>query len=211
MLFAMPVELVISSIYVSHLKEFSLPPSMAAIVLRTDPQWPIVIFTPHLMLPPLPQSTSTSTSTGTEPSSEPSASLFYIPLWMDLSMHALPAFVLLFGKSKLPSHATLTLPFPFLYLPVYCLYELMRRLYVFGEKVQTPSIDLWSNSTRRIVRYGIFSLGRTLRQDQWVVSVPISDGDGPSRSDHPVCRRYFWRFERVLGFEQDTSVANTAI
>jgi hypothetical protein len=44
------------------------------------------------MLPPKPA------STGNEPSSDPSTSLYYIPLWMDLSMHALPAAVLLFGK-----------------------------------------------------------------------------------------------------------------
>ncbi|ORY25722.1 FAR-17a/AIG1-like protein [Naematelia encephala] len=68
LLFALPVELVISSIY-----------------------WPLVLLAPHLMFPPNPDLVSSP-----EPSSIPQADLlFRIPLWMDLSMHALPAAVLL--------------------------------------------------------------------------------------------------------------------
>jgi len=53
-----------------------------------------VYFTPHLMLPP-----KDASSTAGEPSSDPSETFFYIPLWLDLSLHALPAVILLFGAS----------------------------------------------------------------------------------------------------------------
>ncbi|WWC69613.1 uncharacterized protein I206_103556 [Kwoniella pini CBS 10737] len=66
LLFAMPVELVISSIY-----------------------WSIILFAPELMLPPNPELSSSS-----EPSAEAKDPLFRIPLLMDLSMHALPAVAL---------------------------------------------------------------------------------------------------------------------
>ncbi|EIW69504.1 hypothetical protein TREMEDRAFT_30965 [Tremella mesenterica DSM 1558] len=68
LLFAMPVEIVISSIY-----------------------WPLVLFRPELMFPPNPVISITP-----EPSSSPNTDLlFRIPLWMDLSMHAVPGIVLL--------------------------------------------------------------------------------------------------------------------
>lgn len=155
------------------------------------------------MLPPLPA------STGAEPSSEPSASLFYIPLWMDLSMHALPAVILLFGKS---SYISAVLSFSRLSTVCLVLGVLTRvRLHVFGEKVQTPSIDLWRDCPRRIVRNGLLCMGRALRQDQWIVPLSLFDSHGPSRTSHAVHRRYSWRFERVLGFEQDTSVDGMTI
>lgn len=47
---------------------------------------------PHLMLPP-----KNDLATGPEPSSDPTEGYYSIPLWMDLSMHALPAVILLFG------------------------------------------------------------------------------------------------------------------
>ncbi|WVQ77961.1 hypothetical protein IAT38_000042 [Cryptococcus sp. DSM 104549] len=69
LLISLPVELVISSIY-----------------------WGIILTVPHLMLPPAPDLASAPepSSHGAEPD------LFRIPLWMDLSMHALPAVSLLF-------------------------------------------------------------------------------------------------------------------
>ncbi|CAD6566640.1 MAG: hypothetical protein TREMPRED_002876 [Tremellales sp. Tagirdzhanova-0007] len=70
MLFAMPVEIVVASIY-----------------------WPLVLFAPSLMFPSKP------VDSATEPSSQTADLLFRIPLWMDLSMHAVPALVLLLGKS----------------------------------------------------------------------------------------------------------------
>lgn len=155
------------------------------------------------MLPPLPA------SAGAEPSSEPSASLFYIPLWMDLSMHALPAVILLFGESSLLTLTTHPPVFPAISLVLGVLTRV--RLHVFGEKVQTPSIDLWRDCTRCIVRHGLFRLGRTLRQDQWIVSLSLFDGNEPPRTSHAVYRRYSWRFKRVLGSEQDTSVDGMTI
>ncbi|WWC85336.1 uncharacterized protein L201_000199 [Kwoniella dendrophila CBS 6074] len=68
LLFALPVEIVISTIY-----------------------WAIILAAPHLMLPPNPDLTSSpepSSSNAEEP-------LFRIPLLMDLSMHALPAAALI--------------------------------------------------------------------------------------------------------------------
>lgn len=44
------------------------------------------------MLPP-----KDANATAGEPSSDPTQTFFYIPFWMDLSMHALPAVILLFG------------------------------------------------------------------------------------------------------------------
>ncbi|WVW83274.1 hypothetical protein I302_105293 [Kwoniella bestiolae CBS 10118] len=68
LLFALPVELVISSIY-----------------------WGIILLKPELMLPPNPVLASSS-----EPSSSGAEDpLFRIPLLMDLSMHALPAVALI--------------------------------------------------------------------------------------------------------------------
>ncbi|WVQ70249.1 uncharacterized protein L199_008475 [Kwoniella botswanensis] len=68
LLFALPVELVISSIY-----------------------WAIILFSPELMLPPNPDLASSP-----EPSSSNAEDpLFRIPLLMDLSMHALPAVALI--------------------------------------------------------------------------------------------------------------------
>nr|XP_031858838.1 uncharacterized protein CI109_005793 [Kwoniella shandongensis]KAA5525910.1 hypothetical protein CI109_005793 [Kwoniella shandongensis] len=68
LLAALPVELVISSIY-----------------------WSLVLFAPHLMLP-----SNSSAGNPSEPSSaEGMDSLFRIPLWMDISMHLVPALALI--------------------------------------------------------------------------------------------------------------------
>ncbi|WRT66975.1 uncharacterized protein IL334_003940 [Kwoniella shivajii] len=68
LLFALPIELVISSIY-----------------------WSIILLSPELMLPPNPALQNTQ-----EPSASDNADpLFRIPLTMDLSMHLVPAVVLL--------------------------------------------------------------------------------------------------------------------
>ena len=58
-------------------------------------QWPLVLFAPSLMFPPKPNAEASP-----EPSSSTPDILFRIPLWMDLSMHAVPAVVLLIGKSS---------------------------------------------------------------------------------------------------------------
>ncbi|WVR05049.1 hypothetical protein IAU60_002061 [Kwoniella sp. DSM 27419] len=69
LLFALPVEIVISSIY-----------------------WSIILIAPQLMLPPRPDLQSAP-----EPASAEAVGdgLFRIPLWMDMSMHLLPAVALI--------------------------------------------------------------------------------------------------------------------
>ncbi|KGB74197.1 hypothetical protein I307_06152 [Cryptococcus deuterogattii 99/473] len=68
LLISLPVELVISSIY-----------------------WSIILTAPELMLPP----TSPDAIQGAPSSSDAGLSLFRIPLWIDLSMHLVPAIALL--------------------------------------------------------------------------------------------------------------------
>ncbi|ORX39694.1 FAR-17a/AIG1-like protein [Kockovaella imperatae] len=88
LLFALPVEIVIASIY-----------------------WPLAIFAPSLMFPKSPEDVSSPV-----PSSVPATDLlFKIPLNMDLSMHALPAFALLFDfffleKKYTPPASTIGAP-----------------------------------------------------------------------------------------------------
>ncbi|KAK4687737.1 hypothetical protein P7C73_g2395, partial [Tremellales sp. Uapishka_1] len=63
------------------IKRFFLLSALPVEITISAIYWPIIIFAPSLMLP------------STEPSAE-SDGLFRIPLWMDLSMHAVPAIAL---------------------------------------------------------------------------------------------------------------------
>ncbi|ODN73543.1 hypothetical protein L202_08042 [Cryptococcus amylolentus CBS 6039] len=69
LLIALPVEFIITSIY-----------------------WSLIIFAPHLMLPP----TDPDAAQGAPSSSTAEPTLFRIPLWMDMSMHLLPGIALVF-------------------------------------------------------------------------------------------------------------------
>ncbi|KAL7422239.1 hypothetical protein Q5752_002885 [Cryptotrichosporon argae] len=73
LLFSLPVEITISSIY-----------------------WPLVLFAPALMFPPAPEHATTPEPSAVAAGDAPADLLFRIPLWMDLSMHALPALALVF-------------------------------------------------------------------------------------------------------------------
>jgi hypothetical protein len=53
---------------------------------------------PELMFPPKPDSIAGTTNA--EPTNQTADLLFRIPLWMDLSMHLLPAVALIIGTSS---------------------------------------------------------------------------------------------------------------
>lgn len=93
LLVSLPVELVISSIYVSCQAARLLNLVFHSLIAR-GMQWSIILTAPHLMLPP----TSPDAVQGEPSSSGTGPSLFRIPLWMDLSMHLVPAVALLIGK-----------------------------------------------------------------------------------------------------------------
>ncbi|KAH8078245.1 FAR-17a/AIG1-like protein-domain-containing protein [Filobasidium floriforme] len=62
--------------------------------------WPLVLIAPYLILP---QKSSIGSSSGIvgEPSSSPDTpEMFRLPLWIDLSLHALPTAVLFVGSSS---------------------------------------------------------------------------------------------------------------
>ena len=94
--------MVISSIYVRHNSlvrpiERGTETSDEAIDGEANVQWSIVLVKPDLMFPPHPLASETP-----EPSSSESTLLFRIPLWMDVSMHLLPALALALRESPVP-------------------------------------------------------------------------------------------------------------
>ncbi|WVQ71396.1 hypothetical protein IAR50_000930 [Cryptococcus sp. DSM 104548] len=72
LLISLPVEFIITSIY-----------------------WSLIIFAPHLMLPPTDPAVPHGANQGAPSSSTAEPTLFRIPLWMDISMHFLPGLALL--------------------------------------------------------------------------------------------------------------------
>lgn len=54
-------------------------------------QWPIILLAPALMVPPAPDFVPTPGTTQVAP-------LVFLPLWMDLGLHALPAISLIIGR-----------------------------------------------------------------------------------------------------------------
>jgi hypothetical protein len=58
---------------------------------------------PELMFPPKSAHNITGSGTNAEPTNQTADLLFRIPLWMDLSMHLLPAVALIIGKPSRPS------------------------------------------------------------------------------------------------------------
>jgi hypothetical protein len=67
------------------------------------PQWSIVLTKPDLMFP----AQTNTNATNAEPSADPADLLFRIPLWMDLSMHLLPAVALLLGTFFIHMYKTI--------------------------------------------------------------------------------------------------------
>jgi len=92
------------------------------------------------MFPPKPDAIAGATNA--EPTNQTADLLFRIPLWMDLSMHLLPAVALIIGTSSLCINADI-------------------RLLCARRKVQTASIDYWSCPPRWIIRIDLLGMDRT--------------------------------------------------
>jgi len=100
------------------------------------------------------------TGTNAEPTNQTADLLFRIPLWMDLSMHLLPAVALILGQSSSLSILGLTLTSRFL---------------CARGKVQTASIDHWRSYARCLFRSGLLALDRARRYDQPKIPIPIPE------------------------------------
>jgi hypothetical protein len=96
------------------------------------------------MFPPKPDSIAGATNA--EPTNQTADLLFRIPLWMDLSMHLLPAVALIIGMNPL-----IHLGFS----------KLTIRLLCSRRKVQTASIDHRSCPPRWFLRIGLLGMDRT--------------------------------------------------
>jgi hypothetical protein len=96
------------------------------------------------MFPPKPDSIAGATNA--EPTNQTADLLFRIPLWMDLSMHLLPAVALIIGT----------------YSPIYLTSsKLTTRLLCARRKVQTASIDYRSGLPCWFLRTRLFGMDRT--------------------------------------------------
>lgn len=193
LLFSMPIEIVISSIYV-RLSSLLLPVEGETPADHST-QWSIVLIKPELMFPPQTEykfdnisSDSVGGAANAEPTNQTADLLFRIPLWMDISMHLLPAVALIIGMSLLslysPSLAhTHTYP---------CLLDLVSganpgRLLLDRDQVPPARIHVRRDSPRRLVWPGVLALDRTCRHYQWPLPVPVLDGH-VGRAAHSVLR-----------------------
>ena len=137
----------------------------------------------------------------TEPSSQTADLLFRIPLWMDLSMHAVPALVLLLGKSF---HTTVPRC-----APSSADFILLCRLLFCGETIYPPKFDGRCGFFGGILWDGVLALGGILRHDQRAVPISVSQRyeSGPEGGD--VCGEYNRGVVDVLAIERATSVDGT--
>lgn len=121
-----------------------------------DTQWPLILFAPSLIVPPAdPLADMTKIDAGAE--------LFFIPLWMDLGLHLVPAVALLLGESC--SYAADQ------FLPV-----ANARLLPPGTQVHPANVDPRCLPHRPWRRNLIRDLGRALCCHQRQVPVPIPNG-----------------------------------
>ena len=95
------------------------------------------------MFPPKPDAIAGATNA--EPTNQTADLLFRIPLWMDLSMHLLPAVALIIGMYPLTN----------------LLSKLTTRLLCARRKVQTASIDYWSCGPSWFFRIDLLGMDRT--------------------------------------------------
>lgn len=125
-------------------------------------------------------------------SSQTDVALFRIPLWMDLSIHAVPAVVLLAGTSMslLPDLTDIR----------------CHRLLPDGETIQASHVDNRGDGTGCIIWVGILDLGRALRDDQWAFPLSFPQAHESGTESRPVCCQYVGGHVDFLGLECGASV-----